>query len=74
MASLIRCIENLIVEYGEVEGQAKTDWVSWSQIGMSNFSGSFISLKGLVGRSLALVANGELSQVTVIITLPVDIN
>jgi hypothetical protein len=60
MACLIGSIEDLIVEDGEIKGQAKSDRVRWSQVSLSNLSGSLVCLKRLIGRGLALVANGEL--------------
>lgn len=71
MASLVRRVQDLIVENREVECKAKTDWVCWREIGLGNFGGVLVCLEGLVGRLLSLVANGELSKVTVVITLPV---
>lgn len=71
MASLIRRVQDLIVENGEVKGQTQADWVGWCKVGLCNFGGVLVSLEGLVGRFLSLVANGELSKVTVVITLPV---
>jgi hypothetical protein len=70
MAGLIRRIQDLIVENGEVEGQTQADWVGWCKVSLCNFGGVLVSLEGLVGRLLSLVANGELSKVTVVITLP----
>ena len=70
VASLIRCIEDLVVEDGEVEGKAKTDGVGRGKLGLGNLGGGLVGLEGLVGRVLALVANGELGEVTVVVTLP----
>ena len=70
MASLIWGVQDLVVENGEVEGKTKTDWVSWCKVSLSNFSCVLVSLKRLVGRLLSLVTNGELSEITVVITLP----
>ena len=70
MAGLIRRIEDLIVEDGEVERKTKADGMSGSEVSSSNLSGCFIGLQRLVGRVLTLVANGELGQVAVIIALP----
>jgi hypothetical protein len=47
--------------------------VCWCKVGLSNLSGILVSLKRLVGRLLSLVANCELSEVSVVITLPVVI-
>ena len=46
--------------------------MSGRKVSLCNFGGVLVSLEGLVGRLLSLVANGELSQVTVVITLPVE--
>ena len=35
-----------------------------------NLGGGLVSLKGLVGGCLALVANSEVSEVAVVVTLP----
>ena len=71
VASLIRRVQDLVVENGEVEGQAETNWVGWCKVGLRDFGGVLVSLEGLVGGLLSLVANGEFSEVTVVITLPV---
>lgn len=70
LASLVRRIHDLVVENGEVKGKAETDGVGGSQALSSNLGGSLVGLKRLVGRLLALVAHGELSQVAVIVSLP----
>lgn len=71
VASLIRGVQNLIIEDREVEGETKTDWVGWSKVSLGNFGCVLVSLEGLVGRLLSLITNGELSKVTVVISLPV---
>ncbi len=70
MASLVRRVENLVVEDREVEGKAEADGVGRGELGLSNLGGSLVSLKGLVGGVLALIANGELGEVAVVVTLP----
>jgi hypothetical protein len=45
MASLIRRVENLVVEDGEVEGKTKANRVRRSKIGLGNFGGSLVSLE-----------------------------
>jgi hypothetical protein len=71
MASLVWGIEDLIVEDGEVEGKTQSDWVRWGKVSLSDLSCGLVSLKRLVCGGLALVANGELGEVTVVVTLPV---
>ena len=70
MASLVGGIEDLVVENREVESEAEADWMGGSQVGLSDLGGSLVRLEGLVGRSLALVAHGELGEITVVVTLP----
>jgi hypothetical protein len=72
LASLVRSIEDLIIEDRKVEGQAETDGVCWGKIGVGDLGGSLVCLERLVGRGLALVANGEFSEVAVVISLPVN--
>ena len=71
MAGLIRSVENLVVEDGEVQGKTKADGVSGRQLSLGDLGGSLVGLERLVGRVLALVANGELGKVAVVVTLPV---
>lgn len=71
MASLVRRVEDLVVEDREIEGKTKSDGVSRSKIGLSDFGGSLVSLQGLIGRFLSLVGSGEFGEVTMVITLPV---
>ena len=70
MAGLIRSVEDLVVEDGEVEGQTQADGVRGRKLGLSNLGGSLVGLERLVGRILALVADGELGEVAVVIALP----
>ena len=74
VARLVGRVEDLVIEDGEVEGEAETDGVSWSKISLSNLSGGFVCLKRLVGGFLSLLGNSEFSEVAVVIALPVDWN
>ena len=74
VASLVRGVEDLVVENGEVQGKTKADGVRRRKLGLGNIGGSLVSLEGLVGRVLALVAHSELGEVTVVVTLPVERN
>lgn len=71
MASLVRGVEDLVVEDGEVERKTQADRVGRRQLGLGNLGSSLVSLERLVGGVLAAVANGELGKVTVVVTLPV---
>ena len=70
VARLVWGVEDFIVEHGEVEGKTKANWVSWGKVGLSNLGSVLVGFEGLVGRLLSLVANGELSKVAVVVTLP----
>lgn len=71
VAGLIRGVENLIVEDGEVECEAKTNGVRRRELGLGDLGGGLVGVERLVGGVLAAVANSELGEVAVIITLPV---
>jgi hypothetical protein len=71
LASLVRRVEDLVVEYREVQRKTKTNGVRRRKVRGGNIGGSLVGLERLVGGGLALVANGELSKVTVVIALPV---
>ena len=74
MAGLIRGVQDLVVEDGEVQGESKTDGVGRRKLGLSNLGGSLVSLERLVGGILPLVANGELGEVAVVVSLPVRLS
>ncbi len=71
VAGLIGGIEDLVVENREVQCEAEADGMGWSEIGRGYLGGRFISFQRLVGRILALIADGKFGQIAVIVTLPV---
>jgi hypothetical protein len=71
VASLVRGVENLVVEDREVEGKTKADGVGRRELGLGNLGGGLVRLERLVGRVLAAVANGELGEVAVVVALPI---
>jgi len=73
LAGLVRRVQNLIIENREVQGQTQTDWVSGRKAGCSDVSGSLVGLKRLVSGGLALVTNGKLGKVTMVVTLPITV-
>lgn len=73
VASLVGGVEDLVVEDREVEGQAETDGVGRSKVRGSNFGSSLVGLEGSISSTLAVVANSELSKVTVVVTLPIGV-
>lgn len=48
--------------------------MGWCKVGLCNFGGVLVSLKRLIGRLLSLVANSELSEVTMVVTLPMKMD
>lgn len=70
VAGLIRGVQDLVVEDGEVQGKSETDGVRGRKLGLSNLGGSLVSVEGLVGRVLPLVTDSELGEVTVVVALP----
>jgi hypothetical protein len=71
VASLVRGVEDLVVEDGEIEGETQADGVRRRQLSLRNLGGSLVGLERLVGGVLAAVTDGELGEVTVIVTLPI---
>jgi len=70
MAGLVGGVKDFVVEDGEVQCKAKANGVCWCEVGLSNIGSSLIGLKRFVCGGLALVAESELGQVTVVVTLP----
>lgn len=70
VASLIRGVQDFIIKHGKVERQSEADGVGWGKVSLRDFGCIFVGLQRFVGGFLALVAEGELSQVAVVITLP----
>jgi hypothetical protein len=71
LAGLVWRVENLVVEHGEVQGKAETDRVGGGEVLSGDLGGSFIGLKRHVGGSFALVTNGKLGEVAVVVALPI---
>jgi len=70
MASLIRGVEDLVVEDREVKGKTQTDRVSRRQVGLGDLGSGLVCLERFISRLLAPVSNGELGKIAVVITLP----
>ena len=70
MTSLIRRVEDLVVENREIQRKAKTDWVSRCKVSGGHFGGSFVGFQGFVGRGLALIAKSKFGEVAVIVAFP----
>ena len=70
MASLVRGVEDLVVEDREVKSEPETDGVGGGKLGLSDFGGTLVSFEGSVGSTLAAVANGEFCEITVVVTHP----
>lgn len=65
----VRTVEDLVVEHGEVQGQAEADRVRGRQFSHGDVARGFVRHQRVLGRLLAVVARGELRQVSVVITL-----
>ena len=50
MAGTVRRVEDLVVEDGEVQGEAETDGVSGSELGLGNVGGVLQVLLALLSR------------------------
>lgn len=73
MASLVRRVEDLVVEDREVKSQPETDGVGGGKLGLGDFGGTLVGFEGSVGSTLAAVANGEFCEITVVVTHPMGI-
>lgn len=69
VASLIRGVQDFVVEDGEVEGESETNGVGRGKVSGGDLGGSLVGLQRVVGSTLAAVANGELGKVAVVVTL-----
>lgn len=70
MASLVRRVEDLVVEDREVKSQPETDGVGGGKLSLSDFGSTLVGFEGSVGSTLATVANGEFCEITVVVTHP----
>lgn len=70
MASLIGGVQDLVVEDREVQGKTQADRMRGGQLSLGDFGSSLVCLKRLVGRLLSSIANGELGEIAVVVTLP----
>ena len=74
VASLVRRVEDLVIEDRKVQGKTKANGVCGSEIGLGDFGGILVGLKRFVGGALSLLRNGKLSEVTVVVALPVRLS
>jgi hypothetical protein len=63
-------VQDLIVEDGEIESKTKADRMCWRKLSDGDIRGSLVCFERLVRRVFPLIASGEFSEVTVVITLP----
>jgi hypothetical protein len=73
VARTVGRVEDLVVEYGEVEGETETDWVGGREFSDRNVRRGLVGLERLVGAVLALVASGKLSKVAVVVAHPIGV-
>ena len=74
MAGLVWRIQDLVIEDREVQGETETNRMRGRKIGLSDVGCSLVSLKRLVGGGLALVAEGELGEIAVVVALPIRVS
>lgn len=62
-------VENLVVEDGEVEGEAEADGVGRGQVDEGDVLGGLVGEQGMFGGILAVGTGLELGQVAVVVAL-----
>jgi hypothetical protein len=70
MASTVGTVQDLVVENGKVQCQTKTDGMRRRELSDGDIRSSLVGLKRLVSAVLALIAGGELGEITVVVTHP----
>ena len=72
LASLVRRVEDLVVEDREVQCQTEADWVSRREVLSGDVGCGLVGLEGLVSRGLSLVTDSELGKVAMVVALPIS--
>lgn len=72
MASTVRAVEDLVIEYREVQRETEADGVSGGKLSDGNVRSGLVGFQGLVRTVFPLVAGRELGEVSVVITHPVN--
>lgn len=72
MARPLGRIEDLVVEDGEVEGEAQADGVGWREVDERDVLGGLVGEQRVLRGLLAVGAGLELGQVAVVVALGVD--
>ena len=68
-ARTIGRVQDLVVEDGEVERQSEPDRMRGHELAGGNVTGRLVGDETVLGRLLAIVAGGELGQVSVVVAL-----
>ena len=66
-------VHDFVVEDGEVKGQSESDGVGGLEVGVGNLDGGLVGLEGTVGGLLVVVTGGVLSNVSVVVTLHLEV-
>lgn len=69
-AGSVGWVEDLVVEDGEIEGEAEADGVRWGQLRQGEIRSGFVGHQAVLCCFLSVVARGKLCQVPVVVTLP----
>jgi len=70
LACLVRRIQDLVVEYGEIKSKTKSDRVGWSKLLLRNTTGRLICLVRSIGGSFPLVSLSKFSEIAVVVSVP----
>lgn len=71
--SLLRSVQDFIVEHGEVESEPQPDRVGRREVGVGDLAGLLIGVEGLLRRELTFLSCSKLGQVPVVIPLPIGV-
>jgi hypothetical protein len=72
MTGLVGRVKDFIVEDREVKSKSEANWMGWCEVRLCDFGGGFVSLERCIGRKLASLSNGELGQITMVVSLPTN--
>mmetsp|Transcript_54807 Transcript_54807/g.174130 ORF Transcript_54807/g.174130 Transcript_54807/m.174130 type:complete len:266 (+) Transcript_54807:336-1133(+) len=72
-ASALWRVEDLVIEHGEVEGEAEADGVSGGELAVGDVLGGLVGEEGGLGLLLAVRVGLELGQVAVVVALHLEV-
>merc|ERR1711981_322710 len=69
LAGFVGTVEDLIIEYGEVESQSQSDGMGWLHLGFADLKSVLVSFLRIIHHSCFSITNSHLSQVTEVVSL-----